>query len=272
MLRTESFASWWIYPAVSLLILTVCAPAFALTGSGDSQIGLLDTTAPQISGLQFDQSSASPGEIVTLTFVVSEVVDGIPYVSINGHGATFVSQSGNTYTFSFGVFPGGGGPTPADVHISASDALGNSGTLDDSSSFVLNFPALPAPVWVLTVIMLALGAIVTLRLRRSITISLFMALFIAQAAHGQPPEVSNVHFVQQARPGGGTEVVITYDLVSELCNCNIEVSLSKNAGSDGFPFPVTSISGDIAHVSPGTGKRIVWDIAADYPGEIIPQA
>ncbi|MCC6156111.1 MAG: hypothetical protein IT367_20265, partial [Candidatus Hydrogenedentes bacterium] len=41
---------------------------------------------------------------------------------------------------------------------------------------------------------------------------------------------------------------------------------------DGFPFPVTSISGDIAHVSPGTGKRIVWDIAADYPGEIIPQA
>ncbi len=227
---------------------------------------------PEISGLQFGQASASPGETVTLSFVISEAVAGNPYVFINGHGATFVSELGGTYTYSFEVHPGGGGPAPADVHIGASDALGNAGTLDDSSTLILNFPAMPAPVWVLTALMLALGAIVTWRLRRAGKIALFMALFAVQAAHGQPPVVSNVHFVQQAKAGGGTEVVITYDLVSELCNCNIEVSLSKNAGADGFPFPVTSISGDIEHVAPGAGNRIVWDVAADYPGEMISQA
>ncbi|NUM53221.1 MAG: hypothetical protein HUU46_06230 [Candidatus Hydrogenedentes bacterium] len=254
------------------LAVALCPCVGALTGSGDSQVGLLDTMGPTVTNLQVSQPNADPGEAVTITFDVSEPLLGNPLVYVNGYGALFVGESGGTYTYTFTVRPGGGGPTPADIHISASDALGNVGTLDDSALLTLNFPAVPVRVWAVVVALVVLGAVVARRLGRAAHVTLILAVFAAPAAHGQAPEVTNVHFTQQPRSGGGTEVVITYDLTSLLCNCDIAVSLSKNAGADGFSYPVTSITGDIAHVAPGVDRRIVWDIAADYPNEHMPQA
>jgi formylglycine-generating enzyme required for sulfatase activity len=50
------------------------------------------------------------------------------------------------------------------------------------------------------------------------------------------------------------------------------MSLSKDGGADGFPFPLTSVTGDLTGVTTGTGYTITWDIAADYPNEDIPNA
>ncbi len=96
-------------------------------------------------------------------------------------------------------------------------------------------------------------------------------VFMAACAHGQSPLVTGVSFTQGPN-GGGTQVDIAYSLDAPNGPCTIAVSLSKDGGVDGFSHPVTSITGDTGGVTTGTGKHIVWDVAADYPNEGIATA
>ncbi|MFC1735879.1 formylglycine-generating enzyme family protein [Candidatus Hydrogenedentota bacterium] len=112
----------------------------------------------------------------------------------------------------------------------------------------------------------------TRRFRRATAAIFLLVLFATPIALAQGPTVSNVAFVQQPNGAGGTEVVITYDLASPDGPSDINVSLSKDGGSDGFSNAVTSVTGDIAAVTTGTGRTITWDIAADYPEEDIANA
>ncbi|MCC6698383.1 MAG: hypothetical protein IT365_22350 [Candidatus Hydrogenedentes bacterium] len=260
------------YVAIPLCVLLGCCfSAGALTGTGDSEVGVLDTLGPEISGLQVSQPVASSGDIVTLTFSLSEALSGLPTVTVNGAAADFVGESGGeyTYTYEVGSFDFGG---PAELYISGADAFGNTGNLTNSSILTFDLPALPLRAWSVIAVLVLLG-IYAMRRMRKIAAVLFLALLCAAlAALGQAPVVSNVSFVQQPRDSGGTEVIITYDLESESCCCDVTVSLSKDAGEDGFTYPAASITGDTTGVQPGTGKQIVWDVAADFPGEYIPQA
>lgn len=99
-----------------------------------------------------------------------------------------------------------------------------------------------------------------------------LPLVYGLAAFGQEPVVSNVSFTQSPDGAQGTRVDVYYDLAYENGNCSVSATLSKDNGG-GFPFPIISATGDIgADVAPGTGKHIVWNVAADYPGESIAQA
>jgi len=90
-------------------------------------------------------------------------------------------------------------------------------------------------------------------------------------AWAQGPVVSNVTFSQSPNGTAGTKMDIFYDLASPNGNCTVSAKASKDNGAT-FPFNVRTATGDIGpNVAPGTGKHIVWDIAADYPGETVPQ-
>ncbi len=63
------------------------------------------------------------------------------------------------------------------------------------------------------------------------------------------------------------QVIITYTLVSEA-DCLIFVQVSTNGGAN-YDLPARSFSGNGygANVKPGGGKKIVWDMGADWGGQ-----
>ncbi len=257
----------------------ICLSAGALTGSGDSAVGPLETVPPEFLGLDADPPQAGQDEAVTITFSASETLDMVPAVLVNGNVADFVSEAkSGDYTYEYWVLaedPLG----MATIEIAGQDAVGNPGSLSNATvlEIVEAEPSLPIYAWPLGLVLL-LAAVCMLRMRgagrRAVNVLLMALLFglAAATAAAQAPTVSNVMFVQQPDGAGGTEVVITYDLTSPNGPSEITPSLSKDGGSDGFSYAVTSVTGDLSGVTTGTAKQIVWDIAADYPNEDIPNA
>lgn len=94
-------------------------------------------------------------------------------------------------------------------------------------------------------------------------ISILISFHVSEA--NQSPVVSNVR--AQQRPG--TKFVdITYDVIDNDNNpLNIELQLSSDGGQT-FSVPAVTFSEDSdvgTGITPGTGKRIVWDAGKDVP-------
>ncbi len=108
-------------------------------------------------------------------------------------------------------------------------------------------------------------------LRAPEAVPFFALLLACSLGFAQTPTVSNVTMTQSPTVTS-TQVDIYYDLVAPNGPCDIAVTLSKDGGADGYSHPVTSITGDLANVTTGTGKHLFWDLRADYPEEYLPNA
>jgi hypothetical protein len=228
--------SWWFW----LAPLGRAWSAHAVSGSGDSATGALETVVPTYSGLSVLPAQAGAGEVVTITFSSSENLLSEPEVTVNGNPATASAKS--AYSFEYTVLPGD--PLgPVDVAVNGFDLVGNPGALNAPGALQIVAPTASVPLraWPVAVALLVVGAL-ALALRRKATALLVLALLAAPMAMAAAPTVTNVAFVQQPTVLG-TEVVITYDLTAPNGPCAITVSLSKNGGGDGFSFPVTSVTG-----------------------------
>lgn len=231
--------------------------------------------APEFNDLGVLPPQTSAGATVTLTFTVSEPLDGDPLVTINGHEATRAGK-GETldYIYEYEVsemdLPG-----IAAIAISGFDLAGNFGALDDKAALEIleQTAGSSGAVWPLVYIFAVAGAFVLLRRRHHVASLLFFAILLAAPrAFAQAPVVSNVTFSQGPNGASGTQVDVYYDLETPNGPCDVLLSLSKDGGADGFVHPIVSYTGDIADVSSGAGRHVVWDIAADYPLESIPEA
>jgi formylglycine-generating enzyme required for sulfatase activity len=225
--------------------------------------------APVFSGLSVTPSIAGAGDVVSISFSTSEALDGDPEVTVNGNPA--VRSGKAAYAYEYTVLPGDPFGT-ADIVISGFDLAGNLGGISSSSALTIAEAGVELPIraWSLILIFVIAGAIMLNR-RPKAAITLLATLGFASIASGATPVVSNVTFEQKPN-ASGTEVLITYDIVSPVAPSFITVSLSKNGGVDNFPFTATAISGDLFTVSTGTGRTILWNIAADFPNESIPNA
>ncbi len=259
------------------LMFAASLGAQALTGYGDSPVGVLDTVEPEFYDLDVVPGQATVGDTVTLTFRVTKPLDAPPGVLINGQSAELVEVTNDTdYTYAF-VVDDSGPFGVAQIQVLGNDVLGNAGALTEASLLDIAEPisAMPVTAWPWTVVLLVLAAaVVILRRHRRGAMPLLMVLALCGAfsAGAEAPSVTNVQFTQQPDGAGGTQVFITYDLDAPRAPCDITVALSKDGGADGFPHPITSVTGDLARVTTGEGKQIVWDVAADYPGEYIEEA
>jgi len=173
------------------------------------------------------------------------------------------------------------------IHISGADLAGNVGTLNATGALEILEESEDLPLWgwpIAAAVLLAMGLVFLWRKKRGLTQAkrsgdvsvpafwlLVVAMLAAPWAFAQSPTVSNVTMTQSPT-ATSTQVDIYYDLDAPNGPCDITVSLSKDGGADGYIHPVTSITGDIADVTTGTGKHIVWDIRADYPEEDLPGA
>ena len=98
------------------------------------------------------------------------------------------------------------------------------------------------------------------KLRKLIVFSV-LAL-VAVSAFCDAPDVRNVRAKQR---DGSTAVDIFYDVYdSDGDRLDVSVTITDN----GAQVPVASLSGAIgSNITPGSGKRIVWDAGTDYNGK-----
>ncbi len=259
------------------MVLAVCLGAGALTVSGDSVNGALETVKPRLNSLtpmsesslevSFSEPMLEPGVTTpdnysvfdygagTLTMHPTEVTGSEPY--------TLTWLSGEMYTTTVTVTATG-----------LRDAVGNPIDLShDSASWIGGAP-IPLYTWPLALTLLAAGLLVLSRRRNragALLLLVLAALIAAPVAFAQATTVTSVAFTQGPY-AGGTQVDITYDLGGTV-PCAISVLFSKDGGAT-FPFslPLAHLSGDVgAGVTPGT-KHIAWNIAADCPNEDMPYA
>jgi formylglycine-generating enzyme required for sulfatase activity len=95
-------------------------------------------------------------------------------------------------------------------------------------------------------------------------IALAVLLVAAGLCRAGDPVVSNVRASQR---GGGSKLVDIYYDVADSDGDRQTVSVAITDG--GTPIPATSLTGAVgADVTPGAGKRIVWDAGADWPGQL----
>lgn len=90
-------------------------------------------------------------------------------------------------------------------------------------------------------------------------------LCTASALFAAPPEITNVRASQRT----GTKLVdISYDIAdADGDKLRVRVEISDNDGKV-YSVPAFTFTGDIGEgITPGKGKKIVWDAGADWDGE-----
>lgn len=258
-------------------------------------------TVPVFSGLSVEPSTASAGDIIIISFMVSEPLEGAPDVTVNGNPAVESVGATEGYVFEYEVQEDDV-LGMATIVLSGTDLAGNLGTFSNNDLLeIVEVTGLPLWGWPwVAPVLLTLGLIFLWRRHpagsgiwtewmdgdRNVGcrspfegggvkhrgMYLLLALVLACSfAFAQTPTITNVT-VTQSPTATSTQVDIYYDLVAPNGPCDITVSLSKDDGADGYPYPVSSITGDIVGVATGTGKHIIWDIRGDYPEEDISQA
>jgi RHS repeat-associated protein len=86
-----------------------------------------------------------------------------------------------------------------------------------------------------------------------------------QEYHFTIPEKLLIQSITALQQTAGAVVDIYYDL-NYYAGASIEVAISSDGGAT-WDVPAISLSGDVGeNVSAGAGKHIVWDAAADWPG------
>ncbi len=97
-----------------------------------------------------------------------------------------------------------------------------------------------------------------------INVTLTLVLFLITAyAHSQPGTLTNIQVSQ--RTDGSGFVDIYFNLSGSAAAYNMSLEASFDAGSTYQPVPAAHLSGDVANVSPGNNKHLVWDGVASFP-------
>ncbi len=100
-------------------------------------------------------------------------------------------------------------------------------------------------------------------MRKSLLLAAVLLLSAGVCLAGDPV-VSNVRAQQR---GGGSKLVDIYYDVADSDGDRLTVAVAITDG--GTAIPAASLTGAVgANVSPGSGKQIVWDAGADWPGQL----
>lgn len=97
-----------------------------------------DTTPPSFTNISATPDPAKYNDTVTITFTASEQLQSNPTVTVSGRPATFVSQNGLNYTYSYTVIAQSPEVNGANtISITGTDLAGNSGT--STGTLTINF-------------------------------------------------------------------------------------------------------------------------------------
>ena len=127
--------------------ITITGTDIAGNVGADSSAGVtFDFTPPTFINIQVSPNPAGAGETLTIAFDASEPLSENPTVTVGTNPATFVSKTGNSYTYSYivqGTEPEGENV----IVITGTDLAGNVGT-DNSKTVTITYIPAPTLVWV----------------------------------------------------------------------------------------------------------------------------
>ncbi len=130
----------------------------------------IDTTAPGISGVTVNPSTAGYGDTVTIGFTSSEPLASTPVVTVNGHPAVKTGgKAPEVYSFTYAIRPEAIDPLgAATVQISIVDAAGNPTVQSYPGMLTIVERALsvPSPTGVLLILLGATTMLAGLRVLR----------------------------------------------------------------------------------------------------------
>ncbi len=138
------------------------APSFSVCAQNGAGIWTAmgpSTCAPVLSHLLVTPVRACAGDTVTITFTVSEPLDGEPTVTVNGYEATLVSDDGDGgFTYQY-VVQAGDPPGMATIAVSCFNLAGNLGSLSNDSILQITeiVPNVPLRAWPAGIALLAAG-------------------------------------------------------------------------------------------------------------------
>ena len=236
---------------------------------------------PLFSDFSVIPPEASREQTVVIRFSTSETLALAPRVIIGGDTATFSSLVSNVYVYNYRVRRSDAFG-PADITVSGRDLAGNAGVAEVPGAFeIIENPDEMPLSWPLPAgVLLLVGAVFILRRWRPFsgpTKMLFVclsggSLLASGAVFAQAPEVTNVSVSQSPDGTAGTKVDVRFDLITPGAPCDIILALSQDGGKDGYPHVIRDYTGDIADVTTGRDKHIVWHIRSDYPEAYMPEA
>lgn len=125
----------------------------------------VDLTNPAITGVSAAPGEARTGDVVELSFTVSEALYGNPTVTVNGHDAEYVSGKAEAFTYSYAVTEEDE-PGPATIIVMAEDLAGNQGVEENTDALIILQEAAGMPVAAWPLLLLAPGAAAWILRRR----------------------------------------------------------------------------------------------------------
>ena len=101
----------------------------------------------------------------------------------------------------------------------------------------------------------------TMKKREMSVVLIWMACAFVPTAYGQstnlvPPQIQNMISVQRA---GSMLVDVTYDLIDPDSSVVFMSGVASTNGGTTYNIMMSTVSGDAGWVTPGTGKKLVWN-------------
>jgi len=212
------------------------------TGSANTPV-TFDFTAPTIFPLAVNPTLAKAATNLSITFTVSEILQGNPAVTVAGNGATFSSKSGNNYTYTYAV-KGTEGEGSKAVNVSATDSAGNTGSANTPVTFDFTAPTIfplavnPTLAKAGTNLIITFTVSETLPVNPTVTVSGNAATFSSksgnnytytygvQGTEGEGSKAVNVSATDSAGNTGSANTPVTFDFTAPTI-----FSLTVNPGT-----------------------------------------
>jgi hypothetical protein len=245
----------------------------------------LDKTPPTISSLTVNPAIAKAGTNLTITFTVSETLQGNPTVTVAGNGATFSSNSGNNYTYNY-VVQGTEGEGSKPVNVSATDLAGNQASKSTTVTFDFTAPTInPLTVNPTTA---KTGANLTITFTVSETLQDYPTVTVAgngatfssnsgnnytytytvKGTEGEGDKAVNVSATDSAGNTGSGNTTVTFDFTSPtISNLTINPTIAKAGANLTITFtvsetlqdyPTVTVAGNGATFSSKSGNNYTY--------------
>ncbi len=226
------------------------------TGSASTPV-TFDFTAPIISNLTVNPTTAKSGANLTITFTVSEALQGNPSVTVAGNGATFSIKSGNTYTYTYAV-KGTEGEGSKPVNVSATDLAGNTGsgsttaTFDFTAPTVSNLTVNPTIAKSGTNLTITFTMSETLQSNPLVTVAgngatfetksgnYYAYSYTVQGTEGEGTKAVNVSATDSAGNPGSASTPVTFDFTAPIIsNLTVNPTTAKSGANLTITFTVS---------------------------------
>ena len=195
-----------------------------------------DTISPTFSSVVASPTLARLGTAVTITFTASETLSGSPTVTVNTHAASYVTKTGNNYTYSYTI-QSSDADGAATIAISGTDVAGNPGSASSTTALSVDktAPTISSITSTNANGTYGQGAVIDVTLNFSEPVTLVGGDLVITLETGNTDREVRINTISVTNRGSGVYAVQASDLSPDLSVKGVSLSgvtLRDEAGND----------------------------------------